>query len=83
MAAMKSVDCVIVHSPAEARSVAEADASLNVEVVPWTVRPRPAERPFEERSGMAFVGGFGHPPNLDAVHYLISDILPLLRKQGS
>ena len=28
------------------------------------------------------MGGFGHPPNADAVRYLISDILPLLRKQA-
>ena len=81
MAAMRSVDCVIVHSSAEARLLEEADASLNVEVVPWTVRPRPAERPFEGRSGAAFVAHFGHPPNLDAVYYLISDVLPWLRKR--
>ena len=28
---------------------------------------------------MAFVGGFGHPPNVDAVRHLVGDILPLLR----
>ena len=82
MSAMQSVDCVIVHSPVEAELLRKADPSLKVEVVPWTVRPRPAMLPFAERSGTAFLGGFGHPPNADAVRYLISDILPLLRGQA-
>lgn len=33
---------------------------------------------FSERSDLLFVGGFGHPPNEDAVRWFISDILPLL-----
>jgi GT2 family glycosyltransferase/glycosyltransferase involved in cell wall biosynthesis len=81
MSAMQSVDCVIVHSPVEAKLLHEADPSLNVKVVSWTVRPRPTTRPFTERSGAAFVGGFSHQPNADAVRYLVSDILPLLRRR--
>ncbi|MGA3004646.1 MAG: glycosyltransferase [Acetobacteraceae bacterium] len=79
IAVMRNVDCVIVHSPVEAALLAESDAALQVEVVPWTVRLRPSTLPFAARSGAAFVGGFGHPPNLDAVRYLVGEILPLLR----
>ena len=82
IAAMQSVDYVIVHSPAEAAMLHELDPQLRVGVVPWTVRPRPTPLAFENRSGTAFVGGFGHPPNGDAVGYLVSDILPLLRQQA-
>jgi O-antigen biosynthesis protein len=81
MSAMHSVDCVIVHSPVERRMLHEADPSLSLEVVPWTVRPRPTALPFAQRSGIAFVGGFGHPPNVDAVRYYVSDIHPLLRRR--
>ena len=81
MSAMQSVDCVIVHSPVEARLLHDAEPLLNVKVVPWTVRPQPAKLPFAERSGAAFVGGFGHPPNSDAVRHLVGDILPLLRRR--
>jgi O-antigen biosynthesis protein len=83
MSVMQNVDCVIVHSPAEEQLLRKADPSLHVAVVPWTVRPRPAMQPFAERCGTAFVGGFRHPPNADAVRYLISDILPLLRGQAA
>lgn len=81
MTAMLSTDCVIVHSPVEARMLHEAEPSLSVQVVPWTVLPRPTKVPFAERAGMAFVGGFGHPPNVDAVRHYVADILPHVRSQ--
>ena len=81
LAAMQDVDCVIVHSPFEAKLLRDAKPGVNVEVVPWTVRPKPSQRPFAERSGIAFVGGFGHPPNLDAARYLATDIMPLLHRR--
>jgi O-antigen biosynthesis protein len=77
--AMQGVDCVIVHSSFEAGQLRELDPALPVQIVPWTVRSRPATLPFSRRSGTAFVGGFGHPPNLDAVCHLVKDILPSLR----
>ena len=81
MSAMENADCVIVHSPIEAEMLHKINPAVNVKVVPWTVVPRPTPLPFAERSGAAFVGGFGHPPNADAVHFFVSDILPLLQKQ--
>jgi O-antigen biosynthesis protein len=78
---MRNVDDVIVHSPVEAALLRESDASLKVTVVPWTVYSRPSALPFSERSGTAYVGGFGHPPNLDAVRWLVGEILPLLKHQ--
>jgi O-antigen biosynthesis protein len=81
VAAMQSADCVIVHSPFEAKLLREAEPELNVEVVPWTVRPRPTTRRFAKRSGAAFLGFFGHPPNVDAAHHLANDIVPLLRRR--
>jgi O-antigen biosynthesis protein len=81
LSAMQNSDCVIVHSAAEARVVREAEPSLFPIVVPWTVRPRPTPIPFERRSGLAFVGGFGHPPNVDAVRFYIDEIHPLLRPE--
>jgi len=80
LAAFQSVDCVIVHSPFEAKLLQDMDPTLNVKIVPWTVGLNATQRSFSERSGTAFVGGYDHPPNVDAVRYLVSDILPLLRR---
>jgi len=32
--------------------------------------------PAERRSGVLFVGGFEHPPNVDAVEYLVREVMP-------
>lgn len=36
---------------------------------------------FDERSGIGFIGGFEHKPNLDAVAYFLEEIWPSLREQ--
>jgi O-antigen biosynthesis protein len=35
----------------------------------------------EARRDFVFIGGFGHPPNADAVRWIATEILPALRKQ--
>jgi glycosyltransferase involved in cell wall biosynthesis len=80
LAAMRAVDSVIVHSSVEAAILQEKDATLRVHTVPWTVFSRPCAQPFADRSGYAFVGGYGHRPNVDAALYLAREIAPLLSK---
>ena len=36
---------------------------------------------FADRRDIAFLGGFGHPPNLDAVEFFITAVMPGLRKR--
>ena len=33
---------------------------------------------FDETSGLLFIGGFGHTPNVDAAHWLVEEIMPLV-----
>src|SRR6185437_3333738 len=42
----------------------------------------PVQIPFEERSGIMFVGGYRHLPNVDAAEYLAADIMPRLRARA-
>jgi glycosyltransferase involved in cell wall biosynthesis len=37
--------------------------------------------PFSERKDLLFVGGFGHPPNEDAMRWFVADILPQLHSR--
>ncbi|HQT84427.1 MAG: hypothetical protein B7Z58_07700 [Acidiphilium sp. 37-64-53] len=78
LAAMQQVDCVIVHSPAEADLLRPILPDTHVEVVSWAVPLRPTPIPFADRAGYGFVGGFRHPPNVDAVKYFIDSIMPAL-----
>lgn len=80
LATMYDVDSIIVHSSFEADTLKNVDAKLPVTVVPWTVKLRPTPLPFKQRDGFAFVGSFGHPPNLDAALYLAAEIMPKIRK---
>lgn len=34
--------------------------------------------PFEKRSGIGFIGGFQHGPNIDAITHLLRDVWPLV-----
>ena len=43
--------------------------------------PVGSARPFAEREGLLFVGGFRHPPNVDAAMWLARDLAPLLRER--
>ncbi len=37
---------------------------------------------FEAKQGLMFVGGFGHPPNLDGVIWFINEVFPLILKKN-
>nr|WP_242426221.1 glycosyltransferase [Vibrio sp. qd031] len=49
-------------------------------ITPWVLEPKPKGPSFSERQGIAFLGGFNHTPNGEAVEYLVNDIMPLLAK---
>jgi glycosyltransferase involved in cell wall biosynthesis len=78
LAAMRQVDSVIVHSSMEAQTLRERDPKLRVHVVRWTFPLRPCTAAFTDRAGYAFVGGYGHRPNVDAAKHLAHDIVPLV-----
>ncbi|MGC9270883.1 glycosyltransferase [Acidiphilium sp.] len=78
LAAMRLVDCVIVYSTAEAALLREALPATRIALVPWAVTIRPTTIPFADRAGYGFIGGFRHPPNVDAMQHFTSAILPHL-----
>ena len=49
-------------------------------ITPWVLEEKNHAPAFEERNGIAFLGGFRHKPNIEAVEYLVSDIMPVLKK---
>lgn len=80
LAIMRTADCIVVHSTYEAALLGEIDPTLAPVVAPWTIHLRPTPFTFEQRQGFAFVGGFGHAPNVDAVEHLARDIMPHVRR---
>lgn len=69
-------DAVVTHSDWEAAWLRARLPKVRVHVVRWDVPVRRTVVPFADRSGVAFIGHFGHPPNVDAARWLIGDIMP-------
>lgn len=79
LALIRACDVTLVVSPVEqellSREVPEAKVVLLSNI--HEVFGRGAG--FAERKDLVFVGGFGHPPNVDAVNWLVSEIYPRIR----
>jgi len=81
LALIGSVDRTWVVSPVEKALLAESAPGAVVDVVSNIHRVRGAGPSMAARQGLLFVGGFRHPPNVDAAQWLADEILPRIRVQ--
>ncbi len=78
---VRAADITLVVSPFEQRLLNEAVPAADVRVlsnIHTLAEPGPR---WDERRDLLFVGGFQHPPNVDAAEWLIAEILPRARRQ--
>jgi glycosyltransferase involved in cell wall biosynthesis len=76
--AVQQADAVITHSPVEAGLLAREAPGVQVQVVPWMVRPGPSPRPWRQRQGIVLVANFAHEPNADGLLWLAREVMPLV-----
>lgn len=81
LSVMRDADAVIVHSTAERSMLAEHLAPAKIHVFAWAIPIRGTRVGFDARSGVAFVGGYQHAPNVDAVRFFVGEVMPLLRER--
>ncbi|MCB8882731.1 glycosyltransferase [Acidisoma cellulosilytica] len=74
--AAAAVDAVITHSSHEAAVLRQHVDRAQIHVIPWAVAQQPTEVPFSARHGLAFIGHYGHAPNLEAARWLVDEIMP-------
>jgi glycosyltransferase involved in cell wall biosynthesis len=80
-AIMARSDATIVISQQEMEAVKEEWPQINVVPIPFIREAAPTTKPsFDKREDILFLGGFLHMPNVDAVHYFVEQIWPLLRQ---
>ncbi len=79
---IQKVDCAMVHSDVEREMLTREISIPNVEVFDWIYPAVGSQAAFESRSDIFFLGGFQHPPNVDAVRYFVRDIFPRIRGKG-
>lgn len=79
LAAISAADVTMLISPAEQALIAAELPGAVTRVIP-IVRDIPADLPgIQGRRDIAFVGGFGHPPNVDAITWFLVEAWPLVQ----
>lgn len=72
-------DTSIVISPVEQALLAHEAPGARVRVIP-ILREIPGRTTgFDQRAGLVFVGGFRHPPNIDAMIWFCTEVWPIIR----
>jgi len=72
-------DATLVVSEVERTLLAQDAPGARVEIVSNLHQLRGHGLPFAQRHDLVFVGGFRHPPNVDAVQWFVTEIFPLVR----
>ena len=81
LAVMRAVDCVVVHSTVERDLLVPALPHVPVEVFQWAIPVPGTHANFGSRRDIAFIGGYQHGPNVDAVEYFVEAIFPRIRSR--
>ncbi|KGM54685.1 glycosyl transferase [Lysobacter daejeonensis GH1-9] len=71
-------DVTLVVSEAERALLAEEAPQARVEVLSNLHELKDPGLPFDQRKDVVFVGGFRHPPNVDAVQWFADEVWPRL-----
>jgi glycosyltransferase involved in cell wall biosynthesis len=79
LAVIDKVDVVLSYTDAEhAVITSHALRNDNLFKCPWVLQPRTTGKQYKERRGIAFLGGFKHLPNVAAMEFFITQVMPLL-----
>ena len=81
LAAIYAADASIVHSTTELELLRPELPQEQIHVFPLVMHICGTGKGFNDRRDIVFVGGYQHTPNVDAVQYFVSEIMPLLRKR--
>lgn len=80
LAVMRKVDLVLTYTDVEKAVILSHNfASTRVARCPWVCAMVSDVTPFHKRTDLAFLGGFQHPPNLEAVKWFVEHVLPSLQ----
>jgi GT2 family glycosyltransferase len=76
-----AADATLVVSPVEKTVLAKAAPGARVHVISNVHEVVGSRRPFAERKDIFFVGGYQHPPNIDAAQWFVGSVWPLIRRE--
>jgi len=77
---MRKVDAILSYNEAEhAVITSHILVQDNIFKCPWVLNPHQPKISFEKRFGIAFLGGYKHNPNVEAVNFFVKEVMPLVR----
>ncbi len=76
LAMVRASDLTIAVTEEERTQIVKDVPSARVVVIPTVHEVAEHVNPPNGRSGVLFVGGFEHPPNVDAVNLLVREVMP-------
>jgi O-antigen biosynthesis protein len=81
LALMRKVDLVLSYNDAEHAVIVSHNLdSTRIARCPWIVEIPPTTPSFDERRDFAFLGGFSHGPNAEAMEYFVREVMPYVRE---
>lgn len=80
LAVMSEADSIIVHSSAEQKLLSCLMPTAQINVFQWAIPVIGTGAQHSSRRDIAFVGGYQHQPNVDAVLYFVENVFPLIQK---
>ena len=81
LAVIAAADATLVVSPVEKTVLEQAAPEAKIHVISNVHEVTGSQRPWPERKDIFFVGGYQHPPNVDAANWFVSSIWPLVQEQ--
>ncbi|HET9484484.1 MAG TPA: glycosyltransferase [Xanthomonadales bacterium] len=78
---VRECDVTLVVSPVERELLAVEAPGARVEVLSNVHEVNGARHPFAERKDVWFVGGFQHPPNVDAMQWFVHEVWPRIAQR--
>jgi GT2 family glycosyltransferase/glycosyltransferase involved in cell wall biosynthesis len=81
LALIRKADVTLVVSPIEQALLESLAPEARVMILSNIHELLPGGKPYAERAGLVFIGGFQHPPNVDAVIWYAHEILPRVRER--
>ncbi|MBN8886381.1 MAG: glycosyltransferase [Rudaea sp.] len=79
---MRECDITLVVSPVEQAILAREVPQARVEVLSNVHEIYGLRRGYAERADLVFVGGFQHPPNIDAMQWFVREVFPRVVAQA-
>lgn len=81
LALVEACDTTFVVSPVERDLIAGAAPAAHVELLSNVHIVHGRRHGSAGRKGLVFIGGYNHPPNADAMRWMVHDILPRIRRE--